>query len=405
MKSKNTQNNKIIQDTSPNAKPRILNGNYILGDCLLPSTTGDIYAAWDIGTETDHSDAVPAEFFIKFLPKSYPRSDESMQIFMQEIQHLRDCCDWCKVISFGHHDDDVYLVLQLPSGQFLSHQLSTTNAYSELANILPLIAHINAALKTLKKCDIYHGRVEPESIFIDDKGGVVFLDSIYVSAKQRQLEQGVDYTSTVPNRDAIYSSPDVCFGRNISEQDNVFSLACLSYYLLSGNHPFGGTNSVSALLNKIRPERIDTLTDAQWQHLEQGMHLVKESRLETVSDFINGFDNNSLPIKNKQTDKKTTTKKHDVKNLIQKQAQPKVKKKKVKQSLIKKSKTKKSRVKTSDKSSSFFKTIKKMSFSTWAWIPLSLSAGLVVGVIGMSLSLHLLNMDFFSLLNTLKNLF
>jgi serine/threonine protein kinase len=373
MNSENTKNNKVIQDTSANDEPKILNGNYILGACLLASTTGDIYAAWDTATGGNHTDDVTAQFFIKFLPESYPRSDSSMQIFMEEIQHLRDCCDWCKVMSFGHEGDDVYLVLQLPRGQFLSHQLSTKKIYGGLADVLPLLSHINTALKTLEKCDMHHGRVEPESIFIDEKGAVGFLDSIYVSAKQHQLEQGVDYTSTVPNREAIYASPDVCFGRNVSEQDDVFSLACLSYYLLSGNHPFSGKNSVSALLNKMRPERIDTLTNAQWQHLSLGMHLVKESRLETVSDLINGFDNNSLPTK-----------------------------KKVKQSSIKKLKTKNSILKTNNKPSSF-ETIKKISFSRWAWIPLSLLAGLVVGVTAMSLSISLLGVDFCSLLPALKN--
>ncbi|MCK5814158.1 MAG: hypothetical protein KAH03_07855 [Cocleimonas sp.] len=399
MNSKNKQNNKTIQDSST-SKPRILNGNYMLGSCLLPSTTGDIYAAWGGAKESNSlhqhpSDDYPPPFFIKFLPKSYPRSDGSMQIFMQEIQHLRECCNWCSIVSFGHDNDDVYLVLKLPHGQFLGRELETTPIYGELSDILPLISHINLALKTLKKCGIRHGRIEPSSIFIDEDGNVGLLDSIYVSAKQRQLEQGVDYTSTVPNRDAIYASPDVCFGRETSEQDDVFSLACLSYHLLSGKHPFSGTNSVVALLNKMRPERINTLTDAQWQHLELGMHLVKESRLETVKDFINGFDNNNQPIKKNLNDKITTTKKKDTKHLSQKKPKPKAIKKKID--------TKKPTSLQIDKSTSF-ETMREKYYFTWAWIPLSLLAGLVTGIIGMSLSINFLGVDFFSLLNILKNL-
>ena len=411
MNSKNKQNNKIVQDVSEGSEMRVLNDNYILGPSLLESTTGDIYAAWDVATDVNtsidgsSSYHFPSPFFIKFLPENYHRSHQSMQIFIQEIKRLTDCCDWCKVISFGHDGDDDYIVLKLPRGKFLGKKMSTKHIYGELSDILPLISRINTALNILKKCDIQHGRVEPASIFIADNGEVGLLDSIYVSAKQRQLEQDIDYTSTVPNHEATYASPDACFGREISEQDDVFSLACISYHLLSGHHPFGDTNSVSALLNKVRPKRIETLTDDQWQHLEQGMSLKKEDRLKTVEEFINGFDRDARPEKKNIQNTEITTAKQDAQNLIQKQAQSKrkINKNRTAPSLTKTKKQVTESAQTQVQPS--FDGIEESNFSTWAWIPLSLLIGIVLGIIAMSLSISLLGQDFFSVMDVLKGLF
>ncbi len=406
MNNNKKKNKKITQDFSNTQERRVLNNNYILGPSLLKNSTGDIYAAWDIAKDANTSPEeasyhLPSPFFIKFLPKNYSRSDESMQIFIQEIQRQTECCDWCKVVSFGHDGGDDYMVLKLPRGEFLGKKTATSTVYGDLPKVLDLISTVQTALNTLKKCSIEHGRVEPASIFITENGEVGLLDSIYVSAKQHQLEQGVDYTSTVPNREAIYASPDVCFGRKLSEQDDVFSLACISYHLLSGQHPFGGANSVSALLNKIRPKPIDTLTDAQWQHLEQGMSLKQETRLQTINAFIDGFDRHAKPVKKKIKSTETTIAKQNAEDLIRKQAQTKATSNKVKPSPKKTEEP----VAEAIQIPASFLGMQELDFSTWTWISLSLLLGMVIGLIAMSVSISLFNIDFFLLMDIFKGFF
>ncbi len=397
MSSKNKQNNKITKNLLEDHEQRVLDNTYILGPCLLHSTTGDIYAAWDVAEDASYH--LPSPFFIKFLPKSYPCSTASMQIFIEEIKRQTDCCDWCKIIAFGHENEDDYLVLQLPRGEFLGKKIETTTVYNELPDVLLLISSINKALETLKDCGLYHGRVEPASIFIDEKGKVGLLDTIYVSAKQRQLERGVDYTATIPNREAIYASPDICFGREVSPQDDVFSLACISYHLLSGQHPFDGANSVSALLNKIRPKRIETLTDSQWEHLEWGMNLVKENRIETVTEFINGFDTKAKPVKKKIKNKEVATARENAQNLIRKQAKSQTTKEKT---VITSTKKAEKAISQAIQAPTPVGKMGEIDYTKWGWIPLSLLIGVIVGVIAMSLSISLLGIDFFSLINMLR---
>jgi serine/threonine protein kinase len=385
-------------------KLNVLDGNYILGACLLKSATGDIYPAWDTSVDIKNitsasSSDFPPQFFIKFLPDSFSDSDDIKQIIDKEIQRLTDCFDWSKIIAFEKKPDRAYLVLQLPRGDFFGQQFNSTKIYGDLSTVLPLLSNINVALNILRDCGIQHGRIEPNSLFIIDNGDVGLIDSLYVSAKQRLLAQETDNTSTVPNKEALYASPDICFGREVSEQDNVFSLACICYHLLSGKHPFNGNNSVSALLNKIRPEPITTLSNAQWQHLEYGLSLAKESRIETVIDFIKGFDLNAKPFAplNKKKEQETAIARKKAQRIIEQQRKRKRAKRAAKK-VQAQQKTKTTKVQPSP--------IKQQTETVeWAWIPLSILTGMIVGSLAITLSINIFDMNFFSLIGAIKYLF
>lgn len=411
MNIENKQKNKMAQELSNKVfsasdEMGLLDGHYIVGACLLHSVTGDIYAAWDatIGIDSlSHSSSYdfPPQFFIKLLPDDFFHLSEVNQIIETEIKQLKGCFDWCKIVTFEKNQETAYLVLQLPRGDFFSKKLVAKSSYGDLSKVLPLLTNINKTLNILKGCGIRHGRVEPDSIYMTENGDIGLVDSIYVVVKQRQLEQEIDHTATVPNKEALYASPDVCFGREVSEQDDVFSLASIGYHLLSGHHPFGGMNSVSALLNKIRPEPIATLSEDQWQHLENGLSLAKESRPKTVEEFIHGFDLTSKPLKplkRKKKERDTALARKNAQNLMRNQAKRKAAIEKRSQKI-----KLKARKPVSHKSS--FADLDETDLTTWSWIPLSLLSGMLVGIIVMLLSIHFFGLDLSSLVEVVKNFF
>lgn len=412
MSIKNKQNNRMTQELSgaifsDSDQLRLLDSNYIVGACLLPSVTGDIYAAWDasVGIDSLSSSSsydFPPQFFVKLLPSDCFNLDEYNIIITNEIKRLKDCFDWCKIIAFERNKESAYLVFQLPRGDFFSKKLVEKKPYGDLTKILALLTRLEKTLTILKGCGIHHGRVEPDSMYITENGDIGLVDSIYVVAKQRQLEEELDHAVTVPNKEALYASPDICFGREISEQDDVFSLACIAYHLLSGQHPFGTVNSVSALLNKIRPEPIASLSEDQWQQLENGLSLVKESRPNTVKEFINGFDLTSAsfkPLKRKRSNKETTA-------IARKDAQKLMREQRVKKATIdKKPQTIKPKVRKPVVHQASFADLDESDITNWSWIPISLLLGMLVGIIAMLLSINFFDMTLTALLRVVKDFF
>jgi len=393
----------VNQDLAKENKVKISNKKYTLGSRLLSSTTGDVYAAWS-ADKAEPDDMYQPPFFIQFLPENYPRSAESMQVFSQEVERAKVGCKTFNIVAFEQTGDHAYLVFELPNGEFLSNKILQKAVYGDLSDVLSLAEKIKKAFENVKNCGLVHGCVGLDSIYITKSGEVILVDSIYISAKQHQLEKDIEHTTTIPNREAIYASPDVCFGREVSEQDDVFSLACISYHLLSGRHPFAGENSVAILLNKTRPQQIDSLTDAQWQHLENGMSLVKESRLETVDDFIKGFDNAALiTVKSSISEsvnkvKKNVLAKKHIKSPLNKHEQQK---KPVRSSGINSYKEKHKVVINvpPQKNKMFSFEGLQASFHEWSWIPLSLLAGILSGAIIAGLVIEIFGVNIFSLMS------
>ena len=393
----NTENKNEELSTKQSASLK-LDDKYTLGSCVLLSVTGDVYSA----RLTDAVNSSDTPFFIKFLPESYPHSTEAMEIFTQEIDRVKNGYKVLNIIAFEQTNESAYLVFELPQGVFLSEKISQESSNGNLEDVLAFVTKIKDALNTLKSSGLVHGCVGMDSIYISDSDDVILLDSVYFSAKQRQLEQDIERTETIPNREAIYASPDACFGRAISEQDNVFSLACISYHLLSGQHPFGGENSVAALLGKVRPKRIDGLTDIQWQHLESGMAFAKESRLETMDDFISNFDK-PVSLKKKNSiatnvvkERETVLARKQAKKILGAQGQKqKVQTKVVGSREEQQTKLRGATLVSPQQNKRFSFDNFQLDFPKWAWIPLSFFSGILVGMIAMGVAIEFLGLSLF----------
>jgi hypothetical protein len=93
MKIENTQSGDMVEGVgkrafSDDGALQLLDDHYILGECWQASSTGDIYAAWDVSVGIDNvsvsnSDNPPPQFFIKFLPDNDPHAAQLSQIMRE----------------------------------------------------------------------------------------------------------------------------------------------------------------------------------------------------------------------------------------------------------------------------------------------------------------------------------
>ena len=64
-------------------------------------------------------------------------------------------------------------------------------------------------------------------------------------------------------------------------RDDMFALACLSYELLAGEHPFQRRRSTEARTLKIVPRRPPGLSGRQWKALSRGLPgIVRSHRVD-----------------------------------------------------------------------------------------------------------------------------
>ncbi len=87
-----------------------------------------------------------------------------------------------------------------------------------------------------------------------------------------------------------YASLEMWNRESPDPRDDIYALACVTYELLSGQHPFDRLSAKTAVARNLAPQRIEALSRAQWEGLQQGTRRCDASNARaSVSHFIKPF--------------------------------------------------------------------------------------------------------------------
>ena len=130
-----------------------------------------------------------------------------------------------------------FIVMEFLSGATLGSRLRRL-APSVLApsDALAVAAAIGDALVQAHARGIVHGDVKPGNIFLTDSGAPRLLD-FGVAPEQPAADDGAR-TASRPAATRAYASPEILAGEVPLPADDVFSLACVTYEMLAGVHPY-----------------------------------------------------------------------------------------------------------------------------------------------------------------------
>jgi serine/threonine protein kinase len=113
------------------------------------------------------------------------------------------------------------------------------------------------------------------------------LDFGASSTSTRQLETSDPLQrNPVPAVTPAYTCCELLDGQQSDPRDDLYALACLSYELLAGKHPFQRLPSTEARDLGMRPPRPQGVTHRQWRSLRLGLSWYRESRSLAVRDWL-----------------------------------------------------------------------------------------------------------------------
>jgi serine/threonine protein kinase len=164
---------------------------------------------------------------------------------------------------------------------------STVNAWIEAphsrAEALRIIRECCVALEHAHSLGILHGDLKPGNVMVANDGTTKLLDFVPASVDARVTAPLDPAQFTAP----LYASPQVLAGKGAVTRDDVFSLACLSYFILSGGrHPFGGRPSLEDGRAKSAPNHLREIPVALFDVIERGLSAERERRQESVREFL-----------------------------------------------------------------------------------------------------------------------
>jgi serine/threonine protein kinase len=156
-----------------------------------------------------------------------------------------------------------------------------------LAEALRIIITCCEALEYAHSLDILHGDLKLTNLMLARDGTAKLID--FGSAPRygtAMAEGGVQTSAATP----LYASPQVLAGKRADRLDDVYSLACLSYSILSaGRHPFGGRPSLEDGRAKSAPNHVAAIPAEIFEIIERGLSAEPERRPASVRDFLSDF--------------------------------------------------------------------------------------------------------------------
>jgi serine/threonine protein kinase len=263
---------------------RVIGGRYVLESVLGRGGMGTVFKALDRRRldlpETNRRVA------LKVQDQSTSRRADLRREFYcaQALAHPHIV----QVYEMHQDEDAAFYTMELLEGQLLSSVLERTYPHAlERPYAWAIIRDVGAALTHAHSRHVVHGDLKPQNIMITDTGEVRILDFGASGTATRQWA-----TADTLQRDRFppvtlaYACCELLDGQQTDPRDDLYALACLSYELLAGEHPFQRRRSTEARELGMRPARPKGLSGRQWGALQLGLSWRRENRSLSVRDWL-----------------------------------------------------------------------------------------------------------------------
>jgi len=270
-----------------------VNGRFLLEECLGFGGMGTVYKALDL-RKLEASDRNPY-IAIKVLNvqfRGHPKSLIALQREARKAQTLAHP-NIITVYDFDRDGSMVYLTMEYLAGQPLSRRLRAPDFHGlPYPEALPIITGMANALAYAHERGFVHCDFKPANVFVTDKGQVKIID-FGIARVFRRSEEEVEATvfdaGSLGGMTPAYASPEILEHREPDPRDDIYALACITYQLLTGAHPFGQLPATQARAAGLRPQRPKKLPSRQWRALRNALAFNRETRTPSVAQFLAGM--------------------------------------------------------------------------------------------------------------------
>jgi len=222
---------------------------------------------------------------IKVLRSEVVQRPPVISALLNEFVHLRSLShpNIVRVHEFDRDGDTAFMTMELLTGAPLGRILSAHDGTAlDRGRAYTIIREIGAALAHAHARGVVHGDINPENIFLTGNGEVRVLDF----GTSLRVNSAPPILVAAPG----YASCEVLEGGVPNASDDLFALACVAYFLLSGKHPFASRTAIEARAARSSPARPAELTLGQWNALREGLDFRYDRRPADVAKWVHRLD-------------------------------------------------------------------------------------------------------------------
>ncbi len=268
----------------------VLRGRYVIKGVVGRGGTGMVFEAADLyRVDLPESGQRVALKVLHGQISGKPQLFSELQREFQLLQSLSHP-NVVRAFDLDRDGDIAFLTMEFLRGLSLTGVLAARNQVRfERGHALAIIRDVGAAVAHAHSRAVVHGDLNPGNVFITNEGEIRVLDfgAAHASLGGPTLSAPSERSPIATPR---YASPQVLDGQRPDARDDVYSLACIAYVLLSGKHPFGEKTALGAQERRMRPSRPDGLNRKEWRALRAGLAFERERRPADVAQWLEAFD-------------------------------------------------------------------------------------------------------------------
>jgi serine/threonine protein kinase len=259
---------------------RILGGRYLLQRKLGAGGMGVVYLAADQQVEGE-------TFAVKLLRQEIQERPESLDLVREEVRKTRLLAhpNIVGVYSVNVDQGDVFILMEYLQGKPLSALLDEDFARGmPFGRAWPLIQDMCTGLAHAHDRGVVHSDLKPSNVFVEMSGRAKLLD--FGIARASRGDPGHFDPATWDALTPAYASCGMLEGAHPDQSDDVYSVACVIYEMLSGKRPFATASAVEARREGLKADPIHSLTAGQNAALARALSFDAATRTRTVEALL-----------------------------------------------------------------------------------------------------------------------
>jgi len=269
----------------------MIGDQYVLEQELGRGGMGVVYKALDIKAKAanDRNPYVA----VKLLSEEFKQHPDSLIALQREAKksQLLAHPNIVNVFVFSFDTQVAWIVMEFLDGKPLTdlgdEPLSQEDALSYIKQMCSALQHAH----NIKPQPVVHYDLKPANAFLTRNGVVKLLDFGIARVAPTGTEDD-ESDKTLFNPASLgaltpsYASYEMIRGVDPDPRDDIYSMGCVAYELLTGQHPFERTTAVNAQAQRLKVKPVKGLTRGQNKALCNALAFERVDRTASVEDFI-----------------------------------------------------------------------------------------------------------------------
>lgn len=304
-------------------------GHYQLRRCLGVGGMGEVWLAYDLSLvceqwETDLEASATGRsgragvgmddedgfVVIKFISEEFREHTDAWKVFKSEFRKYRKLNHPIIVQAFelNRIGDTGYIVMEYASGVSLRKIIEERPGGLSFRKVRQIMSRVCEGLEYAHKgrdlsrrgySGVIHSDMKPSNILYDSRKDQVKIIDFGISQHLRGEDRlrtvmrgGINAVQALGALSESYASLEMFHDEDPDPADDVYGLACITYELLTGRHPYDGRSAdmaaVAQAKKRLKLQPVEGLSRSSWEALKKGLAIYRNDRTATVAEFKRG---------------------------------------------------------------------------------------------------------------------